>query len=99
MRALTSLIELGPAFVTTHTPLRRAVLKMNAIRNVFFSVGASICAVFLVLAGASFARAQAEDATTVPWGISSSASAWRNHAEWFPRMSEAGVAWVRLFPE
>ncbi len=35
----------------------------------------------------------------VPWGISSSASAERNHAEWFPKMYEAGVRMVRIFPE
>ena len=34
-----------------------------------------------------------------PWGVSASASSARNHAEWFPRMAEAGVRWVRLFPE
>ncbi len=35
----------------------------------------------------------------VPWGISSSASSFRNHTEWFPKMAEAGISWVRLFPE
>ena len=34
-----------------------------------------------------------------PWGISSSSSSFRNHTEWFPTMSAAGVATVRLFPE
>jgi hypothetical protein len=34
-----------------------------------------------------------------PWGVSSSASAFRNHQEWFPKMSTAGVTSVRLFPE
>ncbi len=34
-----------------------------------------------------------------PWGISSSASSFRNHEEWFPKMAEAGVTTVRLFPE
>jgi hypothetical protein len=38
-------------------------------------------------------------APTHPWGISSSASSLRNHGEWFPRMSAAGVTTVRLFPE
>lgn len=33
-----------------------------------------------------------------PWGVSSSASAFRNHAEWFPKVSAAGVTSVRLFP-
>jgi hypothetical protein len=34
-----------------------------------------------------------------PWGISSSASAMRNHAEWMPKLAAAGVTRVRLFPE
>src|SRR5262245_17558946 len=34
-----------------------------------------------------------------PWGVSSSASAFRNHAEWLPKMAAAGVTTVRLFPE
>jgi hypothetical protein len=34
-----------------------------------------------------------------PWGVSSSASAFRDHVEWFPKMAEAGVTTVRLFPE
>jgi polysaccharide biosynthesis protein PslG len=40
---------------------------------------------------------QAVSAT--PWGVSSSASAFRDHAEWFPKMAQAGVTTVRLFPE
>jgi hypothetical protein len=34
-----------------------------------------------------------------PWGISSSAGSMRDVAEWFPKMSAAGVTTVRLFPE
>jgi hypothetical protein len=34
-----------------------------------------------------------------PWGVSSSASAFRDHTEWFPKMAEVGVTTVRLFPE
>jgi hypothetical protein len=34
-----------------------------------------------------------------PWGLSSSAGSIRNHTEWLPRMSAAGVTTVRLFPE
>jgi hypothetical protein len=34
-----------------------------------------------------------------PWGISSSASSFRNHEEWFPKMAEAGVSTIRMFPE
>jgi hypothetical protein len=37
--------------------------------------------------------------TTGPWGVSSSASSLRDHAEWFPKMSAAGITSVRLFPE
>lgn len=36
---------------------------------------------------------------TTPWGISSSASSYQNHEEWFPKMLEAGVSTIRLFPE
>jgi hypothetical protein len=35
----------------------------------------------------------------VPWGVSSSASSFRNYDEWLPKMSTAGVRTVRLFPE
>jgi hypothetical protein len=50
------------------------------------------------------APAQPEKTTTPkpaasPWGISSSASSIRNHAEWLPKMAAAGVSTVRLFPE
>src|SRR5258708_23205952 len=41
-------------------------------------------------------RAQDSDS---PWGVSSSSSSIRNHAEWFPKMSAVGVRTVRLFPE
>ncbi len=34
-----------------------------------------------------------------PWGISSSASSFRNHTDWFPKMAEAGVSTIRMFPE
>ncbi len=63
----------------------------------------AVLAAFVFLGGDHFATAQSvnsqPDAAAIPWGISSSASASRNHAEWFPKMSEAGVSWVRLFPE
>src|SRR5882672_159111 len=35
----------------------------------------------------------------IPWGVSSSSSSTRNHAEWFPRVYAAGARSVRLFPE
>lgn len=31
-----------------------------------------------------------------PWGISSSASSFRNHEEWFPKMKDAGVSTIRM---
>lgn len=34
-----------------------------------------------------------------PWGVSASASSFRDHAEWFPQVAEAGIRWVRLYPE
>src|ERR1019366_2775477 len=43
--------------------------------------------------------AQAQEPAVGPWGISSSAGSTRNVSEWFPKMSAAGVARVRLFPE
>jgi hypothetical protein len=52
----------------------------------------------LLLAGQT-ALAQPGTGPTQPWGISSSASSLRNHGEWFPRISAAGVTTVRLFPE
>jgi len=41
---------------------------------------------------------QAQDGDC-PWGVSSSSSSFRNHVEWFPKMSAVGVRTVRLFPE
>lgn len=35
----------------------------------------------------------------VPWGVSSSSSSFRNHADWLPKISAVGVRTVRLFPE
>ncbi|MDA1049021.1 MAG: hypothetical protein O3C40_00875 [Planctomycetota bacterium] len=37
--------------------------------------------------------------TLPPWGISSSASSFRNHEKWFPKMAADGVSTIRLFPE
>jgi len=34
-----------------------------------------------------------------PWGVSASASSYRDIANWFPKMADAGVKMVRLFPE
>jgi hypothetical protein len=41
----------------------------------------------------------AKEPAATPWGVSSSASAFKNHAEWFPKVAAAGVTSVRLFPE
>ncbi len=34
-----------------------------------------------------------------PFGVSASSSSFKNHEAWFPKMKEAGVTTVRLFPE
>lgn len=47
----------------------------------------------LVVAALAFAQPHS------PWGVSASASSFRDHAEWFPKVAEAGVTSVRLFPE
>ncbi|HEX4609048.1 MAG TPA: hypothetical protein VH092_12650, partial [Urbifossiella sp.] len=60
--------------------------------------GLVACLSVAVLPGTRPASAQPPPAAT-PWGISSSSSAFRNHAEWFPRVAAAGVTSVRLFPE
>ncbi len=41
----------------------------------------------------------AQSPMATPWGVSASASSYKNHAEWFPKMRAAGVTSVRLFPE
>jgi hypothetical protein len=41
----------------------------------------------------------APEKPAAPWGVSSSASAFRNHTEWFPKMAQVGITSVRLFPE
>lgn len=57
------------------------------------------CGIVLTFVSQLSAQAQQPNPDAVPWGIASSASAWRNHGEWFPKMTEAGASWVRLFPE
>jgi len=42
---------------------------------------------------------EAPKPASVPWGIASSSSAFKNHGDWFPKLSAAGIPWVRLFPE
>ncbi|WP_029630553.1 hypothetical protein [Zavarzinella formosa] len=53
--------------------------------------------IFAAIAGASPLSAQTPVGN--PWGVSSSASGYRDHAAWMPKMAEAGVGTVRLFPE
>jgi hypothetical protein len=50
----------------------------------------------LALAATLLCAAQDSDS---PWGVSSSASSFRNTSEWFPKMSAIGVRTVRLWPE
>lgn len=47
------------------------------------------------------AEAQTKPAATEssPWGVSASSSSFKDRAHWFPKMAEAGVTTVRLFPE
>ncbi len=62
-----------------------------------------IIAVVILIAGLAFSTHSEENAApdlnAVPWGIASSSSSFKTHAEWFPKLSEAGVPWVRMFPE
>ncbi|HEY1188406.1 MAG TPA: hypothetical protein VGE74_12210 [Gemmata sp.] len=62
---------------------------------------ALVCAVAALGAGSVSAQPEApkQSPPVTPWGVSSSASAYRDHTEWFPKMAEAGVNTVRLFPE
>lgn len=57
--------------------------------------------VALVVAGLAFAQPEPSKQAPLatPWGVSSSASAFRDHTEWFPKMAEVGITTVRLFPE
>jgi hypothetical protein len=70
----------------------RAFLYPALVRSL---LGAARALVLALPVGLAFASPPDES----PWGVSASASSARNHAEWFPRMAEAGVRWVRLFPE
>ena len=54
---------------------------------------------FTLLSLAPLAGAQELDPSASPWGISSSASSNRTAADWFPKVSAAGVRWARLGPE
>lgn len=58
----------------------------------------SVCVVAITVFVAS-AQADPPDKVAAPWGVSASSSSFRDHAEWFPKMSAAGITSVRLFPE
>jgi hypothetical protein len=71
------------------------------LTRVVFAAVASSFAVAALMGGHSASAqgdAPARPAAT-PWGVSSSASSIRDHTEWFPKMTQAGVSSVRLFPE
>lgn len=69
---------------------------MDRVRILFCT---TLCLAGMAAAGIHSATARAADAPASPWGASSSGSSFRSHAQWFPKMAEAGVATVRLFPE
>src|SRR4051794_5162790 len=58
------------------------------------------CFLCLHAAGAEAPATPPAAATAArPWGIAGSSSSGKDFREWFPRMSEAGVETIRLFPE
>ncbi|WP_039803647.1 hypothetical protein [Azotobacter chroococcum] len=69
---------------------------MDRVRILFCT---TLCLAGMTAAGLHSATARAADAPVSPWGASSSGNSFRSHAQWFPKMAEAGVATVRLFPE
>ncbi len=69
-----------------------------SINRVLFCAVACACVVAVSPTTAQ-PDAPKQQPPVTPWGVSSSASAFRDHAEWFPKMAEAGVTTVRLFPE
>lgn len=56
------------------------------------------CLLVVAIVSPLFAQERIRPSVT-PWGISSSASSFRNHEEWFPKMREAGISTIRMFPE
>ncbi len=67
---------------------------MSSIRFLFPLLTGSLAAALVVAGGSASAGPDA-----APWGVSASASSFKDHAEWFPKMAGAGVGTVRLFPE
>jgi hypothetical protein len=74
---------------------------MNVMRILFRAIVYLIPIVTAIGVRPTSARSDPpqKELPATPWGVSSSASAFRNHAEWFPKMAAAGVTSVRLFPE
>jgi polysaccharide biosynthesis protein PslG len=58
----------------------------------------SICCLMLFAFGSQSTAQKLQPARST-FGVSSSASAFKDHADWFPMMASAGVTSVRLFPE
>ncbi len=52
-----------------------------------------------LVAGPFFPAPAGAAAVSSPWGVSSSSSGAKDIGEWLPKMKEAGVTSVRLFPE
>jgi hypothetical protein len=70
----------------------------HLIRSLFG--GLLLAAIVLPLFAQSCAAGEEQSPLKVsPWGMSSSASSFRNHEEWFPKMTDVGVSTIRLFPE
>lgn len=74
---------------------------MSSTRVLFRVLVSSFVAAAAVGAAPTSAQSDAPGrrVSASPWGVSSSASAVRDHAEWFPKMAAAGVSTVRLFPD
>jgi hypothetical protein len=74
---------------------------MSPIRILFRAVVCSVAVAALVVSRPTSAQPDPpkQRPAATPWGVSSSASAFRDHADWLPKMAEAGVTSVRLFPE
>jgi len=74
--------------------------QVSANMRIFSPLPRAVLAVaFIGLHFMANAQEDAPDPNAVPWGIASSASSFRTHAEWFPKLTAAGVPWARLFPE
>jgi hypothetical protein len=73
---------------------------MTSTRVLFrLVVGLSAAAAAMVGSHPTPAAPEASERQASPWGVSASASSFKDHAEWFPKLASAGVSTVRLFPE